>query len=110
MAEVLAPTRLDITTEFQRGFAGLKDTPVTIDELTQAREDLIAAIVGDMPQEHRRFPISVKEGRPDWSLLELPGAEKLPAIRWNLENLAKLEEGRGAALLARLREVLGIGD
>ena len=110
MAEVLAPSRLDITAEFQRGFAGMTDTPVTIDELTQAREDLIAAIVGDMPQEHRRFLISVKEGRPDWSLLELPGAEKLPAIRWKLENLAKLEEVRGAALLARLQEVLGIGD
>ncbi len=110
MAEVLAPTRRDITAEFQRGFAGMTDIPVTIDELTQAREDLIAAIVGDMPQEHRRFLITVKNGRPEWSLLELPGAEKLPAIRWKLENLAKLEEGRGAALLARLREVLGIGD
>jgi len=46
MAEVLAPVRLDITAEFRRGFAGLTETPASLDELLQAREDLIAAIVG----------------------------------------------------------------
>jgi hypothetical protein len=110
MAEVLAPMRLDISAEFARGFAGMTETPVMLDELLQAREDLIANIIGNMPADHRRFLISIKRGEPDWALLNLPGAEALPAVRWRLENLARLDAAKRAALLARLGEVLGIPD
>jgi Uncharacterized conserved protein len=110
MAEVLAPVRLDITGEFRRGFAGLTETPASLDELLQAREDLIAAIVGNMPADHRRFLITVKRGEPEWALLELPGADALPAVRWRLENLARLDRMKRAAFLSRLGEVLGVAD
>jgi predicted nucleotidyltransferase component of viral defense system len=46
MAEVLSPQRLDISAEYKRGFEGMVDEPVTLDELLKAREDLIAEIVG----------------------------------------------------------------
>lgn len=110
MAEVLAPMRLDIAAEFTRGFEGMTETPVTLGELLQAREDVIAGIVGNMPADHRRFLISVKRGEPDWSLLDLPGAPALPAVRWRLANLARLDPAKRAALLARLSEVLRILD
>jgi hypothetical protein len=95
MAEVLAPGRLDISAEYKRGFEGMVDTPVTLDELLQAREALIGEIVGKMPDQHRRFLISVKRGEPDWALLDLPAAKDLPAVRWKLENLAKLSAENG---------------
>jgi predicted nucleotidyltransferase component of viral defense system len=41
MAEVLAPPRRDISAEYNRGFEGMVDQPVTLDELLKAREDLI---------------------------------------------------------------------
>lgn len=91
-AELLDPARLDIAEEFARGFDGMTDVPVTIDELVQAREDLIADIVGRMPQTHRKFLLSIKRGEPDWALLGVPGAEALPAVRWRLENLARMEQ------------------
>ncbi|MGC9969939.1 MAG: nucleotidyl transferase AbiEii/AbiGii toxin family protein [Bryobacteraceae bacterium] len=109
-AEVLAPVRLDITAEFGRGFAGLTGTPVSLDALQHTREDLIGAIVGGMPQDHRRFLMTVKRGEPEWNLLDLPGAEALPAVRWRLENLAKLDAAKRSALVAGLGDVLGIGD
>jgi len=109
-AEVLAPVRLDIAAEFGRGFAGLTVTPVCLEELLQAREDLIGAMVGSMPADHRRFLISIKRGEPEWALLDLPGAEALPAVRWRLENLAKLDGAKRSAFLSRLGEVLGAGD
>jgi len=37
MAEVLAPARLDIAQEFTRGFDGMTQTAVTLDELLRAR-------------------------------------------------------------------------
>jgi hypothetical protein len=58
MAEVLAPQRRDISAEYQRGYEGMVDEPVTLDELLKAREDLIAEIVGRMPEQHKRFLIS----------------------------------------------------
>ena len=59
--------------------------------------------VGKMPEDHKRFLISVKKGEPDWSLLNLPGAKDLPAVRWKLENLAKLGTKKRSQLLAGLR-------
>jgi hypothetical protein len=110
MAEVVAPARLDISAEYKRGFEGMVDQPVTLDELLKAREDLIAEIVGKMPEKHKRFLISVKRGEPDWALLDLPGAKDLPAVEWKLENLAKLSAEKRAQLLKGLNAALGIKD
>ena len=110
MAEVLAPARLDISAEYKRGFEGMVNEPVTLDGLLHARENLIREIVGKMPGQHRRFLISVKRGEPDWALLDLPGAQDLPAVRWKLENLARLSAAKRAQLLKGLSEVLGIKE
>jgi predicted nucleotidyltransferase component of viral defense system len=110
MAEILAPARLDISAEYRRGFVGMVDGPVTLDALLQAREDLVSDIVGKMPERHRRFLISVKRGEPDWSLLDLPGVKDLPAVRWKLENLAKLSVDKRAKLLEGLHAALGIKE
>ena len=55
MAEVLAPTRKPLDEEFARGFAGLTQEPVVLADLEAAREAIIAALVADMPEDHRRF-------------------------------------------------------
>jgi hypothetical protein len=57
-----------------------------------------------MPEQHRRFLISVKRGEPDWALLDLP------AVRWKLEDLAKLSVTKRAQLLKALSNVLGIKE
>jgi hypothetical protein len=85
----------------------MTEAPVTLDELLQAREELIAGVIGQMPANHRRFLISIKRGEIDWDLLDVAGAEALPAVRWRLENLARLDATKRATLLARLSEALG---
>lgn len=108
MAEVLAPTRYDISLEYKRGFEGMVDEPVSLDDLLKAREDLIREIVGNMPEEHRRFLLSLKCGEPDWSLLDLPGTQDLPAVRWKLENLGRMGADRRRKLLKALSDALSI--
>jgi predicted nucleotidyltransferase component of viral defense system len=105
-AELLEPTRLDIAEEFARGFEGMTNEAVTLDELLKAREQMIAEVVGNMPMDHRRFLVAFKRGEPDWKLLGVPGSEGLPAVRWRLQNLAKMDKKKRAALIDRLREVL----
>jgi predicted nucleotidyltransferase component of viral defense system len=106
MSEVLAPTRKDIAAEFESGFQGMTEQAVPLEELLDARERLIAEVVGNMPDEHRRLLLSVKRGEPDWPLLGLKGVERLPAVRWRLLNLEKLSAEKRAALVARLEEAL----
>jgi predicted nucleotidyltransferase component of viral defense system len=109
MHEVLAPGRKDIAAEFERGFEGMTQEPVALDDLLAAREAIIAAIVGEMPADHRRFLVSFEEGRPDWTLLGLPNAKDLPAVLWRQQNLDTLPPEKRAAQVAALKAVLGVG-
>jgi predicted nucleotidyltransferase component of viral defense system len=106
MHEVLAARRKEISQEYLRGFNGMTDKPVTLEELTAAREAIIADIVGKMPDTHRKFLISFERGSPDWSLLGLPAVKDLPAVRWRQINLDKLSADKRAALVAALEKVL----
>ena len=106
MYEVLAPSLKDISGEFERGFVGMTDQPLQLDDLVEARASLIAAVTGEMPEEHREFLLSFERGSPDWSLLGLIGVENLPAVRWRQHNLEKLEPSERAVLVHRLEEVL----
>ncbi len=105
MSEVLAPPRKDISGEYARGFQGLTARPVPLDVLLHTREALIAEIVGNMPEAHRRFLIGFERGTPEWSLLEVPKASALPAIAWRQKNLDDLDPAKRAALVSSLEAV-----
>ncbi len=105
IAELLAPTRKPLEAEFHRGFEGMSSEPVTLKDLVQAREAIIEAMVAHMPQAHRNFLIGFKQGKPDWTLAGVPGAE-LPAVRWKQHNLDRLAAERRAKLAAALEAVL----
>ena len=106
MAEVLAPPRKELAEVFAREFEGMTAEPVALDDLIEAREALIANIVGGMPAEHRRFMLEFERGEPDWALLGLPGVAELPAVKWRRHNLDKLSTEKRKALVDQLAEVL----
>jgi hypothetical protein len=106
MSEVLAPRLKDISDEFNRGFDGMTDRPVAIDELLSAREALIKYIVGKMPEAHRRFLISFETGKPEWEILDLPHVAHLPAVTWRQFNLDKTTAEKRATLVEGLKKVL----
>lgn len=106
MAEVLRVRAKDITQEYERGFDGMTEEPVPLAELLAARDALVAAIVGNMPEGHRQFLIGFERGEPDWDLLGLPAASDLPAVKWRQQNLAKLGAKERDALVEQLKAVL----
>ena len=110
MFEVLNVVPKDISAEFLRGFEGMTDAPVTLDELLDARQRLVEAIVGGMPPAHRHFLVSFERGQPDWPLLGVPGVEALPAVRWRQRNLDTLSAAKRRALVDGLKAVLGVAD
>jgi predicted nucleotidyltransferase component of viral defense system len=106
MAEVLASPQKDIAREFAQGFQGMTEEPVPLDELVAAREALVEAVIGDMPDAHRRLLVLFERGEPDWTLLGIPNAPELPAIRWRQRNLDALGAPRRAELVAQLEALL----
>jgi len=40
----------------------------------------------------RKFLVGLVTGEPDWQLMKCPHLSQLPAIRWKLQNLAKLKK------------------
>lgn len=110
IAEVLQPARKDLTDDYAKGFEGMTTEPVALEELHSVREAIIDEMVAQMPIEHRRFLVSVKAGEPDWTLLDIPHARDLPAVRWKLRNIEKLDADKRSALFERLNMVLGFAD
>ncbi|MGW1425766.1 nucleotidyl transferase AbiEii/AbiGii toxin family protein [Bradyrhizobium manausense] len=106
MFEVLGSKQKDISDQFLHGFEGMTDRPVSKDELLAARKTLVDEIVGKMPAAHRKFLISFERGEPDWTLIDVPGAAELPAIKWRQQNLDKLSNAKRAELVAALEKVL----
>jgi len=107
MFEVLGGKPKDISAEYLQNFEGMATEPVKIVELQAARRELVEIIVGKMPEDHRRFLISFETGKPDWKLLGVPKADKLPAIKWRQQNLDRLTQNKRAELVAGLEAVLG---
>ena len=106
MAEVLLARPKDITLDFHNTFVGMTSEPVALADLIAARTNLVAEIVGKMPDRHRAFLISFEAGTPDWELLGLPKVSKLPAIRWRQKNLDLISEDKRAALVIELETAL----
>lgn len=109
ISEVLTVRRKDIAAEFAQNFEGMTSEPIALDDLLTAREALIGAIIGDMPEPHRSFLLGFKQGQPDWDLLGVPGAADLPAVRWKQANLDRLPADIRARFLAQLTEALAAG-
>ena len=92
--EVLAPTRKNIRSDFEENFLGMTTELVALEELVATREEIIEAMVAQMPDEHRAFLVGVERGEIDWNLSGLTDAANLPAVRWKLTNLDRLEAER----------------
>jgi hypothetical protein len=108
MNELIDPTRLDVRQIFDEHFVGMTRTPVTYEELVAARERLIEMLLASLTDAERRFLVSLKEGRPDWALLAIPGADALPGVRWKLQNIAKMGRDKHRVALDALRRKLGV--
>jgi hypothetical protein len=106
MSEVLAVRRKDISDESLRGFEGMIGSRSRERRLIAAPEAIIAKIVGNMPDAHRRFLISFERGEPDWALVGVPSAGELPAVKWRQQNLDRLTKEKRAILVKALDVIL----
>ena len=108
MVEVLQPNRLPLETAFNNEFLGMSRVSITCEELVAVRERLIDLLRLSLSIDEKRFLLSVKELDPDWTLLGVTGVEQLPAVRWKLQNLAKMPKLKHKLAIEQLKEMLDI--
>ncbi|MGZ7405795.1 hypothetical protein ACXWSW_09055, partial [Streptococcus pyogenes] len=76
-------------------------------ELEATREQLVKIINSSLTPQERSFLLSFKNRTPDWALLELSGIDQLPAIRWKMQNLAKMNAEKHSDAYRQLKQILG---
>jgi predicted nucleotidyltransferase component of viral defense system len=107
--EVLNPPPRDIALEFKSAFRGMTTGPIELDDLLATRERMISTLQRSLDNNERQFLLSLVKNEPDWGQLEIPHLEKLPGIRWKLQNLERLREvdaGRYAEQYTSLASLL----
>jgi predicted nucleotidyltransferase component of viral defense system len=90
--ELLAPTITDVEATFRQEFAGMTVEPVKLDELLEVRTRLLTDIRHKLDPQARTFLLSLHDGEPDFDAIGLPQAANLPAVKWKVHNLRKLQE------------------
>jgi predicted nucleotidyltransferase component of viral defense system len=108
MIEILNPTFKDIRDVFENEFKEMVSDNVTLEELCTTREKLLSTLMEQITHEEKQFLVSVKEGIPRWDLLELEGVENLPAVRWKVVNIKKMEPSKHSKAVRKLRDYLGV--
>jgi hypothetical protein len=108
--EVLFSRDQDISLAFENEFVGMTREPIDLDQLVEVRWRLRAELPSRLSEKHRRFLIGLVRAEPDWSLMACPHLKDMPAIRWKLENLAKLKKSNAKKFAAQTDELLARFD
>jgi predicted nucleotidyltransferase component of viral defense system len=108
MVEVLNPGFVDIRPVFESEFQGMTLEHVSCEDLEKTREKLVSMIAADLTVEEKQFIVSVKEGMPRWDLIGIEGVENLPAIKWKLLNIGRMNSSKHKKAVSKLRDYLGV--
>lgn len=90
--EVLFSRDQDMSSAFENEFVGMTRNPITLAELLEVRRKLKRELPVALTAGQRQFLLGLVVGEPDWQLMKCLHLSQLPAIRWKLQNLAKLKK------------------
>jgi len=90
--EVLFSRDQDMSSAFENEFVGMTRNPIKLAELEAVRHRLKRELPAALTGSQREFLLGLVAGEPNWQLMKCPHLSQLPAIRWKLQNLAKLKK------------------
>ncbi|MGA3208047.1 MAG: nucleotidyl transferase AbiEii/AbiGii toxin family protein [Syntrophales bacterium] len=108
MVEVLNPGFADIRPVFETEFKDMTIEEVSCEDLEKTRENLISRIAEELTVQEKQFIVSVKEGIPQWELIGLEGVANLPAVKWKLVNISRMNLSKHKEAVRKLRDYLGV--
>ncbi|MBL1376151.1 nucleotidyl transferase AbiEii/AbiGii toxin family protein [Zobellella iuensis] len=108
IAELLRPNFKDISGVYEGEFRNMADQDIPQADLEATRAQLVRLINTSLTSQERAFLLSFKNRTPYWPLLGLSGIDRLPAVRWKLQNLVRMTPAKHAEAYLRLEEILKI--
>jgi predicted nucleotidyltransferase component of viral defense system len=106
IVELLAPHLQPIEVLFATEFKGMAFIDVSLEELEDCRARIIKLVNQSLTDNERQFLLSFQNKNPDWSLLDLSDVSELPAVKWKMINLKKMNEDRHRTDTRKLSRVL----
>ncbi|WP_263419886.1 nucleotidyl transferase AbiEii/AbiGii toxin family protein [Terriglobus albidus] len=89
--EVLHSRLKDIQQAFDKEFVGMTVDEISLDDLLATREQLVFEIHSRLDEASQLFLSSFHTLNPNWELIDFPTVRNLPAVRWKLLNLERLQ-------------------
>jgi len=106
ISEIISPNHLNQRELFENEFKGMTANEVCYEELEESREELIKTIRKCLTREDKEFLINFKKLNPNWSYLNLPHVENMPAIKWKLHNLQNMNREKHNVAISKLEKKL----
>jgi len=103
--ELLNPALQDHSALFDLDFKGMTNIEFDYADFVKTREALIEKINNSLSTDDKKFLLSFFDGNPDWSLFREAHAQDLPAIKWKLINLNKLDLTKRATQIESLKSI-----
>ncbi|KGT92478.1 hypothetical protein NG99_13860 [Erwinia typographi] len=74
--------------------------------VTSRDAQMMTVLKAEFTQQDFDFLMSFKHGTPDWSLAPESQIQHLPAVKWKLQNIARMAESKRVEALDKLEKVL----
>ncbi|MDE1920782.1 MAG: nucleotidyl transferase AbiEii/AbiGii toxin family protein [Candidatus Omnitrophica bacterium] len=103
-SELLKPRLLDIKEIFKTNFEGMANYPVDLKDLLSCRDKVIKNVQDSLGERRLEFLISVMEEKPKWDLIPFDNLDKLPGIKWKLQNIHSMAKSKREAEIKKLRK------
>lgn len=106
MNELLNPNLQDISDIYRKEFENMTTQKVALSQLLNTRIQLVQTLQTMLTETDKSFLVSFKNRNPDWNLFAYPSVANLPAIKWKLHNLAKMEAAAHKSAVDKLESLL----
>jgi predicted nucleotidyltransferase component of viral defense system len=110
MSELLSPNFQGFRQTYENEFKGMSSIDVSYEELEKIRIELPSLILSRLSRNEREFLLSVKMGIPDFGLLSISGLENLPAIKWKVKNISRMESKKRITATEKLKAILNLSQ
>ena len=106
IVELLRPNLKDIRATYRNNFEGMTREETSLKKLLDTRDLLIDEINKALSGRDKEFLLSFKSGDPDWELLSIKNARKLPAVQWKLDNIRRMSRPKHQSARVELEKHL----
>ncbi|HUX78427.1 MAG TPA: nucleotidyl transferase AbiEii/AbiGii toxin family protein [Alphaproteobacteria bacterium] len=106
ISELIRPNQQDISHLYTNEFKGMTELDISLEELYKTFSEVVGLISSSMTTEDKQFLLSFKAGTPKWELMPFEHVQNLPAIKWKLYNISKMEPEKRRKMLAQLEKKL----